>query len=183
MALSTEIVARSVVFPTHLADELSEEKYVSFQEIESAEPIYCEYGFSVAIYAPGTDNDVHQFGCRLAATQNMNRPLKATAFAHASLPVARYYLGFYSFQADEINGDCGSYSKLSVVHAPENGEYLHCNVLLRMPSELERDKIKIEKVTARARIWRALQGPRRYVCECDAVHASELAKISLHVRP
>jgi hypothetical protein len=156
-----ENVFRSAVFPIAFRKKkLSPKAFLKLWP--SADDIFTlEMSMAWQRYVP-TNNMVHAFGCRLAASLN------ASEIA-ADRTANRVYCGSYKFSSDEIrslsdlNGLQAIRSSM-VVHEIENHEIAHANCRIQIDTNGDEDLAEPVKTAIVDRLWHICVGPSRYIC-------------------
>jgi hypothetical protein len=169
-----ENVFRSAVFPVAFKKKRLSPK--GFLKLWSSNENPCILEMSVVWrrFAP-TDAMVHDFGCRLAASQNKGR-------VAAGQKADRVYCGAYQLNTKGIGAlvnqpGLSEVTSATVVHEIEDGEVAHANCKILVDTGGDEAAIEVVKTAIIDRLWHACLGPARHVCLTDIAldpHPSQL---------
>lgn len=124
-----------------------------------------------------TEDAVHEYGCRSAASSNANK-----AEPPVPLQGAAHYIGFYELSVKDGLDESNDVYDVHVEQVIENGEEAHCHIVLTERSDLTKDQQRL-KGARRSDIfygiWEKMTGPFRHICECDIDYDKELSAIVL----
>jgi hypothetical protein len=114
-----------------------------------------------------TSDDVHAYGCRIAAIRNNRKQLNhATTDAHRSVYCGAYHITAKNVRALSKLDGLSEVFRADVVHKPENGELAHADLRIWLqPSRVV--NIESTKTAIVHSLWSQCSGPLKHVCECD----------------
>lgn len=183
---AAEIVARAVIFPTHLpAMQLSQESLLTF-DAEDDPAAFGGWGhiytLSVTRLCEVSQDEAHEIGIKLADTQNNHRPLKVS---EETKPFGsrRSYLGYYSFSANDVQPSDDNLDELVNLYWPEDDAPHHVNCCIRISGEVTSRNKKERRVRYIGLLWRAICGPVRYLHDGSDTIGKYVNNVPLEPRP
>jgi hypothetical protein len=170
MLSDEEIVFRSALYPRMVTSGVvAPEKAVAdfFREIDAA-------GNQIYTISVGRGNllttldQVHGYGCRVAANANQERT------AQKGAPLERpgetvHYLGSFRLAVSDVLAAPRQLVNLNVIHHPMPGLNEHCNIVMqRNAVEARKSEISAERTRILVHLRLSLDDPQSHICDCDA---------------
>ena len=155
---SEEVVARSLLYSVFFDNEMLAESLI-FPWGKSAPDGAYHASLAWRRFAP-EDEDLHAYGCRLAANQNVRLGEPARGEDRR-----RYYCGFKQATAGALTIE-NDFFRTELRHLPEGGEAAHVDLslTLKMDGKAARANARSE---AGLELVGALSPTAPHVCECD----------------
>jgi hypothetical protein len=159
-----EHIFRSAVFPVAFKKkQLSTKGFLKLYASEDS-PFTLEMSVAWQRFVP-SEEMVHHFGCRLAASQNKRR-------VSAQQKADRIYCGSYELSARDIRSLVGmqglaAVSSAIILHKIEDGEIAHANCTINVDTGGDEDAVETVKTAIVDRLWSLCRGPLKYVCRED----------------